>query len=164
MTYAFNADEILAIAEQIEKNGAAFYVKAATQFSDPEFKKILKELAEMEVQHQQTFSAMRGNLKDQEREQTVFDPQDDAALYLKAVADGNVFDLKATPDSFLTGEESFSEVLHYAIAREKDSIVFYVGLVDLVPQKLGQDHVHHIIKEEMSHITLLSGLLNKYRS
>ena len=43
-----------------------------------------------------------------------------------------------------------------AILAEKDSIVFYLGMKDLVPEGLGQSRLDGIIKEEMSHINLLS--------
>ena len=41
------------------------------------------------------------------------------------------------------------EVLQTAIGLEKDSIIFYVGIEELVPEKLGKDKVNDIIKEEM---------------
>ena len=47
-------------------------------------------------------------------------------------------------------------ILKAAILAEKDSIVFYLGMKDLVPGELGQSHLDNIIKEEMSHINLLS--------
>ena len=42
---------------------------------------------------------------------------------------------------------------------EKESIVFYLGLRDLVPAKLGKDKVERILREEMSHVALLRGQL-----
>ena len=51
---------------------------------------------------------------------------------------------------------SLEAILKAAILAEKDSIVFYLGMKDLVPENLGQSHLDNIIKEEMSHIKLLS--------
>lgn len=48
------------------------------------------------------------------------------------------------------------EILKSAIAAEKDSIVFHLGMKELVPPKLGSDKLDLIIKEEMEHIVLLS--------
>ena len=42
-----------------------------------------------------------------------------------------------------------------AILAEKDSIVFYLGMKDMVPEALGQSHLDAIIKEEMSRKTLV---------
>jgi len=39
---------------------------------------------------------------------------------------------------------------------EKDSIVFYLGIKEMVPEKYGKDKLDKIIKEEMGHIKLLS--------
>lgn len=153
MSYDFNADEMFEIAEQMEKNGAVFYRKAADGVSDPASKAFLMKLAAMEDDHQKTFHALRGTLSGKEKVSTVFDPQDEAALYLKALADTRVFFEKDMPGP------SMREILKSAIEAEKDSIVFYLGMKDLVPEKLGKNKIEVIIKEEMGHIRLLSGEL-----
>jgi rubrerythrin len=87
----------------------------------------------------------------------VFDPQGEAALYLRALADTRVFfekDIDAT---------SMREILKSAIEAEKDSIVFYLGMKDAVSENLGKDRIDGIIKEEMGHIKMLSKELLKYK-
>ena len=91
MSYDFNADDIFEMAEQMERNGATFYRKAAEGDIDPANKEFLLGLAEMEVAHEKTFKAMRTELAAQEKAATVFDPQGEAALYLRALADTRVF-------------------------------------------------------------------------
>jgi rubrerythrin len=51
------------------------------------------------------------------------------------------------------------EVLELAIGFEKDSIVFYLGMKDLVPAAIGGVHLDTIIKEEMTHLSILGGRL-----
>jgi rubrerythrin len=51
------------------------------------------------------------------------------------------------------------EILKAAIVAEKDSIVFYLGLKDFVPDRLGKNRLDKIIKEEMGHIRILSNEL-----
>jgi len=51
------------------------------------------------------------------------------------------------------------EILKSAIEAEKDSIIFYLGMKDAVPEKLGKDKIEAIIKEEMGHVRLLSSEL-----
>ena len=58
----FNADEVFEIAEQIERNGVKFYKSAAEKIQDEDKKKLLNDLAEMEVEHEQTFKALRSQL------------------------------------------------------------------------------------------------------
>ncbi|GAF92843.1 unnamed protein product, partial [marine sediment metagenome] len=59
----------------------------------------------------------------------------------------------------LTGKETLAEIFKTAIGLEKDSVVFYLGMKDLVGGSLGKDRINHIIEEEMKHITLLSDQL-----
>ena len=158
MGITFNADEILEMAVQIEKNGEAFYRKAA-EIVPEDAGQVFLDLAEMEVGHIKTFSDMKNALGDRDRELTVFDPDNVSGLYLQAMADGNVFDLKNGPADQLTGTESVEDVLRIGLQAEKNSIVFYVGLKDMVSAALGKDKVEAIIKEEMSHITLLNKIL-----
>ena len=41
------------------------------------------------------------------------------------------------------------QILKGAIEAEKDSIVFYLGMKNAVPENLGQDKIEAIIQEEM---------------
>lgn len=146
----FNADEIFEIAEQIERNGAQFYRDAAEKVSNEEDKNFLIELAEMEDEHEVTFADLRKNLNSDEKEAVTFDPEDEAAQYLKALADTRVFYNKTIDLSSMTG------ILTGAITAEKDSIAFYLGMKDMVASNRGKDRINAIIKEEMKHIKLLS--------
>jgi rubrerythrin len=47
-------------------------------------------------------------------------------------------------------------ILKDAITAEKDSIVFYLGMRDAVPDDAGRSRLDDVIKEEMGHIRLLS--------
>lgn len=159
MSMDFNADEIFEIAEEIERNGARFYRKAAEGREDTHSQQLLLDLAAMEDQHEKLFASMRKELSKAERADTVFDPYGEAALYLRAMADGAVFKVKEDPSERITGSESMEEILRTAIGLEKDSIVFYLGMREMVPERLGKPKVEGIIKEEMKHVTDLSNAL-----
>lgn len=150
MSYDFNADEIFEIAEQIERNGAKFYRTAAENVADEDKKKLLIQLAEMENEHEETFKALRAELSENEKVMTTFDPEGNAECYLRALADTRVFYEKEIDTT------SLKEVFKTAITAEKDSIVFYLGMKDVVPAHLGKQKLDGIIKEEMGHIRLLS--------
>ena len=154
MVLDFNADEIFQIAEQIEQNGARFYRGAAKLDFDEGAKQKLLNLAEMEDAHEKTFAAMRKELSGQAVASTIFDPHGEVANYLKAMADSYVFQKSVALEDLLSGK-SIEEVLKVAIGLEKDSIVFYLGIKESVPAKSGKDKIDNIIKEEMSHVTLL---------
>ena len=157
MSYDFNADDVFEMAEQMERNGAKFYRNAAEGDIDSANKEFLMGLAEMEVAHEKTFKAMRAELSAQEQASTVFDPQSEAALYLRALADTRVFFEKEIDTSTMKG------ILKSAIEAEKDSIVFYLGMKEAVPEKMGKGRLDHIIKEEMGHVSLLSKELVKHK-
>ena len=163
MSYDFNADNILEMAEQIERNGAKFYRTSADSVEDPPSKELLKGLAAMEDQHEKTFASMRAALTEKDKEPTTFDPDNESISYLKALADSRVFVERQIPDlSALTGKpdkEIMEEILRFAIGAEKESIIFYLGMKDIVPASLGKDRLDDIIKEEMSHIRMLSNRL-----
>jgi len=150
MLYDFNANEILQMAEQIERNGADFYRKSTEKIQDPAGKELLLNLAEMEDEHEKTFAAMRSKLTADEKAQTVFDPEGETVGYLKALADSKVFFEKTIDTSNMEG------ILKEAITAEKDSILFYLGIKDVVPEALGKDRIDQVIKEETSHINLLT--------
>ena len=156
MSITFNAFEIFEMAEQIERNGVKFYRKAAGGISDEDTRQALLDLADMEAEHEETFANMRKQISYKERELITFDPENEIALYLQAIANGHVFDLKKDPSQQLTGKETAEDILKMAIEAEKDSIVFYVGLKDFVPVKAGKDKVEDIIKEELGHVAELS--------
>ena len=153
MANEFNANDIFEIAIKIEQNGAIFYRDAAKKVEKEEHKRFLLELARMEDNHEITFANMQKGLKDEESFPTTFDPDDENALYLKALADTRIFFEKKQPDN------SFQGILSTAIQAEKDSIAFYLGMKEMVSAKLGQSKINDIIKEEMSHIRILAGKL-----
>ena len=157
MSYDFNADDIFEMAQQMERNGGKFYRAAADSTQDPDHKEFLLKLAAMEDQHEKTFSDMQSELLAQEKASTVFDPAGEAALYLRALADTRVFFEKEIDVS------SMKSILKSAIEAEKDSIVFYLGMKEAVPQNLGKGRLDHIIKEEMGHIRLLSKKLVEHK-
>ena len=154
MSMPFNADEVFEMAEQIERNGGKFYRAAAKKF--PEISKLLLELAAMEDKHLKTFSNMRADLSGTELEEPVFDPDGQAQMYLRVMADGHVFDVKADPVEKLANKDTPEDVLKMAIGLERDSIAFYVGLKEAVSNKAGKDKVEDIIKEEMGHVVILN--------
>ena len=150
MSYDFSADEIFEMAEQMERNGQKFYKAAAEAVDEDDKKKLLLGLAEMEDDHEKLFQQMRAELSGQEKASTVFDPEGESALYLRALVDTRVFFEKEMDVS------SMEKILKAAIEAEKDAIVFYLGMKNAVPEILGKDRLDHIIKEEMGHVRLLS--------
>jgi len=152
----FNADEVFEMAEQIERDGAAYYRKAAENFRGLDLSKVLRDLAAMEDDHERTFRAMRLELPPKLRTEDKFDPTGEGALYLHAMVQGKVFEPKADPARKLAGAEKPEDILRTAIEMEKNSIVFYLTVKKMVRMAAGQVRIDEIIEQEMGHIAALS--------
>jgi len=133
-----------------------FYLKAAKVADDAEIKKFFGKLADMEKQHYEIFAQMRSQLGGGESETEVFDPDNEAFYYLKAMADSRGSEGMAEAGVEFTGAETMGEVFDTAIKAEKESINFYVGIKELVSAQAGKDKIDQIIKEEISHAAELS--------
>ncbi len=159
MSITFNADEIFEMAEEIERNAARFYRQAAKYTLDKKTKQMFLDLAVMEDGHLCTFKQMRSELSGEEKKETVFDPDNEAAMYLQTMAISRGTEGRKSQTEELTGSETIEEIIKIAINAEKNSIVFYVGLKELVPSKMGKNKVGAIIKEEMTHLARLNQYL-----
>ncbi len=149
------------IACQIERNGAAFYRKAGSLQDRKEDKNFLETIAKMEDRHRAGFEEMKTALSDMEKNKTAFDPNDELSLYLKAMADAHGGEGNPDVTQQLTGKESMAQIIETAIGLEKESILFYIGLKDMVPPKLGRKKIDQIIREEQKHVAQLTGFLKK---
>ena len=152
---SFSVDEVLEMACQIERNGAKFYAKAAEQVKVGPGRDVLLDFVEWEKQHEKLFAEMRANLPEDLKPLTD-DPEDEGALYLRAIVEGRVFDIKGDPSERLTGAETLTEIFQIAIGLEKDSIVFYLGMRDRVASPQGREEIDQVIREEMNHVRILS--------
>jgi rubrerythrin len=147
-------DEALGIAVQIEMNGKDFYLQAArVQKSDEDSRELLK-LAAMEDTHRETFERMRAAARKAGGRPLGSQP----VLYLQAVADshggeGDPFEAEA-----LDGSETLEEILWTAVGMEEKSILFYVGLMDILTDAEDRRALDRIVAEERAHVSVLSRL------
>jgi rubrerythrin len=151
----FNIDEIFYIAEQIERNGALFYSKAAVTFEDQKLKRLLEELAAMELQHEQVFKKLHADIKFHQAS-VIFDVDENAVAYVQALASDYVFPANHNPTDFIKKDTHPAELLQFAIGLEKDSIVFYYGLKSALVNQADVHQIEAIIKQEFGHINQLS--------
>ncbi len=156
MAIHFNADEILAMAEQVERNGAAFYRRAAEVTGDAGARARLAELAEWELGHERLFTRLRQGLTPAERAEMRFDPDGDAVHYLRVMADRHVFNVNKDAAALLSGRETPQEIFDIALGFERDSILFFQAMEGAVPPSVGKDKVQALINEEVGHVAFLS--------
>jgi len=161
MGVLFNMAEVFTMAVQMETNGAAFYRRAAALRKDGDQTDYLLRLGEMEEDHKRTFEQMRDSASVAGQSGSPFDLYDEGELYLAGIAGGHRVEGSAAAAEALTGDESVSDVLKLAVELEKEAILFYVGLTDLVPAEMGRDQIDRIIEEEKKHIVILTRELRK---
>ena len=152
----FNAEEVFLMAEKIEQNGAIFYRLGAKRFADhPSLARLLERLAAMEDQHEHSFARQREGFFGERESYGYAEHVDMAADYLQALVREKVFVLSRDPAKLMAGVTSAQELLELAIGREKDSILYYVCMKEMVSQDVDRERIDLIIREEMSHVTLL---------
>jgi rubrerythrin len=157
MGYSFNLDEIFAMAEEIERNGARFYRRAAAITTEPAAQQLFAELARWEDGHERLFQRLRQDLVSAEAAApTVFDPMGDAELYLQAMAEQHVFRRDLDVEALVDGADGPRGILELALQFERDSILFFLGMKEVVPAHMGPAKVDRLIQEEMGHVAYLS--------
>ena len=160
MTVALKAFEVFETAQQVERNGAIFYSKAAELFNEPNICRMFIELAAWEIKHEQMFKDMGKEFANLNNKTSTIEP-DKKLQDPKLMACLSVFGTFSDPLHKLKGIENIADVLKTAITKEQDSITFYEGLKDFVLTSDDKNIVDDIIKEEMHHINILNQALKQ---
>lgn len=148
------ADDVFAMAVRIEENGKAFYAGLAEKAQDWQLKDLFSELARMEDGHIQQFKALRGDLP-QSSADTVWDPEGLASAYLEATADTHVFTVESASERLNTVTSPLA-ALDVALAFERDSVAFFVGMKEILPDQSGKGEIDKLIRSEMDHVRMLA--------
>jgi len=161
MEQILTADEIFGIGIEIEKNGCLFYTAAASTAAGSSVKKLMHELALWEKKHIAVFTSLRAKLQPQTKNENLYDPNDELALYLKATADSHVFIKNSNMEALAAGCKTAVDILNMALSFEKDSVVFYASVREAVAEGAGRAEVEQLIHEELTHIGFITRELQK---
>jgi rubrerythrin len=150
----FSGSELINIAIGIERRGIAFYDIMARSIDNVMARSALQYLGDMEREHVKIFQGM---LDEADKYQMSEAATEEYADYLQALVDSAVFtdDLATSEVATHTGNDL--EALELAIGAEKDSILFYYQMGEVMPPPT-QSVVNRIIAEEKSHLKELSEL------
>lgn len=160
MVITFTADEIFEMVEEVERNAVEFYSEAVERSLDEDTKKLLLEMVATENEHLKTYQYMRKELASEEK-MASFDSDKRSVMYLQTIADARTWEGRRSPMQEFSGNETTRQILEIALNAEKEMVVFYFGLKDLVSTKANKNKVEQIIIEELGHI---SALLKKLKS
>ena len=157
MSISFSGSELINIAIGIERRGIAFYDIMTKSTENTVARDVFQYLADMERQHIQIFQGM---LKEADKYQPSETYAGEYAAYLQALVDSAVFTDDVVTSEMATQADSDIKALELAISSEKDSLLFYYEMKDIMPQQ-AQPMVIKIITEEKSHLRELSELKKK---
>ncbi len=150
MAAFFKINELYRIAVEMERNGLAFYSKVASQSADEQTRAVYHYLASAEKRHLRTFKKLMGN-------KTFSAPQSYRGEYRKYL--GALLKDRVFPSSHLARSRAArsgpSASLKAGIAAEKESILFYMELRDLV-SAADRVAIDRILGEEKRHLRRLS--------
>jgi rubrerythrin len=158
MPDAFSVEEVLAIAEQLERDGQRFYELAAQQCTDLSGKQALEHLARWEGAHGPIFAEIRARARQAAPESRSYDPDGVAELYLQAVTDSHVFNASGGPEVVLQNVSGPRQIFELALRFERDSIAFFQGLAALV-SGIDDGTLSQLIDEEHEHVAYLQRVL-----
>ncbi len=151
----FSILEALNTAIETEKLSIEFYGKLFDTIKGEELKELFKTLREEEAKHLVKYINLK---KEYEKRERIVDLGEEAQLFLKALSESEIF--KKTDmvlKKFKEGME-MKEAISYALEFEKQTLLFFYYLWDLIEPK-HRDILTEILKEERGHIINLSKVL-----
>ena len=158
MLLSLTAEEILEIAIETERQGAAFYERLATSTHDERVKEECQRLVTFEREHEKTFRRLLEQ-QDVQRALSSLQPSqlsDKYRQYLSALVDSNMLPDEETAQRLADEAESEADAINVALQMEKNTILFYQELQNLLGQEAGV--LQTVLDEERSHVYELNEL------
>ncbi len=146
MASFIKAADAVAAAVEIEKRGHAFYLEVAEKAVNPTDKKFFHYMAEEENRHEKLFSTMLTRLGGLELPAGSSDAE--YLEYVQALLDSHTLFL---PEAH---ERMLQSPIGAAIQLEKDTLLFFIALEEMVPEA-ERKTVRACADEERRHIKLL---------
>ena len=153
MSTVFTGDEIIDMAVKTEETGYAFYELAKKNAQSEKLKDLFDYLAKAEMEHKALYQQLKGSLG--EEAQGVPVDWDEVGLYIQAMVDSSFFlgGEKNINMAAKTADET--EAVDFAIGFEKDTLLFFHQIKDMV-KGANRPVVERIIEEEKDHIKKLA--------
>ena len=152
MSIVFSPAELINIAIANEHRGISFYDVMAKSADSAEARSIFESLVGMEREHIKIFEGMLGEAEKQLPPET---GSFEYAGYLQALIDSAIFTDDMITSEMATQADSDIRALELGIGAEKDSILFYYQLRDLMPRQ-ELPLIDRIIAEEKGHLHQLA--------
>jgi rubrerythrin len=147
----WSPQEILEIAEKVERHGQSLYELLESKTEDEKLKKVWIFLKEQEIRHQKVFRDM---LADDHSFKVKEFGTGEYDAYIEAIASEYIFTPQVIEDKLNAEFGSDLEAVNFALGMEKESVLVYTALKEYVIE----DHRHildKIIDEEKKHVVEL---------
>ena len=152
MSISFYGNELINIAIGIERRGIAFYDVLAQSTQNTKAREIFQYLVGMERDHILVFQGMLDEVDKHEVPEAY---AGEYGAYLQALSDSAVFTDDAVTSELAAQSENDIAALELGINAEKDSILFYYEMREMMP-KAARVKIDKIIAEEKQHLRQLS--------
>ncbi|MHB8085109.1 MAG: ferritin-like domain-containing protein [Dehalococcoidia bacterium] len=150
MAEFFRSGELYRIAMQMERTGLAYYMAMAEQSKDISTRAVYEYLASAEKRHLKTFRKLWNKTGKSAPPESY---RGEYRKYIKALIKDTVFPSTAAAKS-RAAKSGPSTALKTGIQSEKDSILFYTELLNLLPDP-EKEAVKKILAEEKRHLRRL---------
>lgn len=158
MSTFYSPVEVIEMAIKIEEMGQKFYAHTAKKTKSKPLSELFRFLANEEEKHTKIFRNLYRTIS--ESPQSLPYNFDDVQLYLKAITDSKFFLGSNKALSYITKVKIPQRLLDYALAFEKETMLFYLEISNLVREK-NKKLVDKIITQEKEHIRKLSAMKKK---
>jgi rubrerythrin len=160
MSIVFSPAGLIGIAIGIERSGITFYDIMARTTDSEMAKEIFEEFVEMERAHLNMFQDMLSDTGDEKPAETL---SPEYSGYLQAVVDDAVFTNDVMMSEAVNQADNDLKAVEVGIGAEKDSILFYQSIKDVMPRG-ALPALEKIIYEEKSHLQQLTAIKKKLQS
>jgi rubrerythrin len=157
---SYSATEVMEMAVDTEKGSELFYKTMAAQARNENLRNLFSYLADEEKKHISVFEGIARTIKVAPSEMPA--DWEEVSLYLKAMTDSRYF---LGGDKALSAARSAGtpeQAVNAALGFEKETLVFYLEALDMVPA-LNRPAVEALIREERAHIRKLTRFLQTCR-
>lgn len=156
MASFFHASEIAGAAVEIERRGQSFYNMVASGAKDPEVKRFFEYFAGEEARHEQIFELLRDRLG--KAELPAWATAEEYVQYLSALIDSHSLFSDTQAKMVISGDLDKRQAVRMAMSFEKDTILFFYEMKELLPAS-EKAIVDECIAEEKRHLKQLRGML-----
>ena len=153
----FHIAEVLDLGIEKEKKRRDFYALVAERFQEKDMKELFTQLRDWEETHIKKFSQLRTNISEPSTAEA-FPGQ--LKEYMDVLVNEKLYG-EISPSLFATKVTSALTAIDYSMGFEKDAILFFSGLLSVVPS-YNRDIVEELVEEEKRHLVFLSALRKKY--